>query len=936
MPQVTDGSSSPETMVSSVRVISDETGRDLGVFTGVIGDIEGLVWSGGTHMKENDEKFSSRGALDVRLPPGNPQLMNMEQMMYLSTRIRDNGIIDTTPDLIQGAIYMIRKVEEGKHHYNLYLYPQTHQMACARQRVLCGARAGSIRGNDNSCVSPDDVKFCGSDAGSTADGAGKFTPANMQRIGGGARVMQKLSETSSALKDAAIESAANSAMHAASAAYNAAKFETHFLRAVALNLMREQQPDANAEGAEVAHAALAVTMPPLEDEVWRDPVKKMELLQAHLFERYAYAAAVHEDGPRICRELKSSKKLQAFQMAASEPLKYVDNMLVISSTGSGKSALWTSVARSIHDRMVRGHVCLKITIIVKSNTLRQEQYAELVKSPAWADISPGSASLAEGYDPTGEEKVKFHHWKKYVAHNDDRSTRAIRFLTFHQAGNCIRKASPERPALDNNAILVDEIHTLADPVSGASAVSDLFNWLEERKYYKLVGLTATPFVTMSKFVDLLRLFQPEGAKPLTESQMSELFPAMSAIQQNPTMEERDMLEGAESCDITMDGLRIPIDGADIKLYERLRGYNIYMYSTDRDCDVYPIVHADTERCFFVRAPDGKDDKMQTVRWDNKPWTKNSLRHPYRSRAIAVQLAKDLGKHLLTGGALGKKGLVMLTMPSQVDPFVQTLLQQHPDVDNKYDIMPLWNSTNAQRAAGTLAEFNSSPVGKDDLPRLLIADARTWGTGINMLGVRQCHRLPAGTLKEDVQIRGRIRRFCGHDQYQDVQEWRVEMYLWIPESERATPGDASGRSCEQVMVRVIRQAQKFEESLYRALFMASFGRMAFWERRPIFIDEPKVPGREIPGDESADTAPSVESTWGWARSVASASARGILNSVHYVEDTALEYKNRLRDAIVEGFSIPKEELGLWEIDEPMTYRHDEGFRFAGRSPPTSGS
>lgn len=126
--------------------------------------------------------------------------------------------------------------------------------------------------------------------------------------------------------------------------------------------------------------------------------------------------------------------------------------------------------------------------------------------------------------------------------------------------------------------------------------------------------------------------------------------------------------------------------------------------------------------------------------------------------------------------------------------------------------------------------------------LIVADAEKYGTGKSFKGVQEFHRMVAPTLKDETQVRGRVRRRCGHKMYGSTDDWFVREHVWAPRAAAAQRGGKPMLGCEGEMQGLVNRQRAFDNAIHGALFRASYGFTALRANRaPLHLDEPELVG-----------------------------------------------------------------------------------------------
>jgi len=92
-----------------------------------------------------------------------------------------------------------------------------------------------------------------------------------------------------------------------------------------------------------------------------------------------------------------------------------------------------------------------------------------------------------------------------------------------------------------------------------------------------------------------------------------------------------------------------------------------------------------------------------------------------------------------------------------------------------------------------------------------------------------------SLKAMIQVDGRARRRMAHAAY-GRGERDVKRFVVVPIRQDGAEEPQQQRLCESVFHDAVESERAFYEGILTALFLASYGRDAFWERRPSWVEE----------------------------------------------------------------------------------------------------
>ena len=499
-------------------------------------------------------------------------------------------------------------------------------------------------------------------------------------------------------------------------------------------------------------------LPPPDDELWNDSELTRIFFQKYLDESFKIGT---DKSYNPC-EMSGSITYQPWQIAASIPIERVKQFLIVASTGTGKSLVWTKIAFSMVNQK------LNVIVLNKDQSAAGGQLQELKKSPDWANINIDKI-ISIGVSPLVSEKK-------------------VIFCTYAQAGNAYLK-DPE--CFKNSCIVIDEIHELANPkdfLAWGKSVEVVVDCLNKRKYAKLIGLTATPLVNISSWLNLMNMFRNEQDPPFTSDFIS--------IEKNEESLEQ------KNCSLTQ--------GSTIKLQGPLRGVQMCMYSSERD-EIAFAKYDSIEYVYFNVSDPGALRKQK--------WTKNSLQHWIRLKHISAKMLPHLIKNI------NSKALVFLSTKFMAKE-IYNGLKNSPDFEKKLILLTDDDTINKQNKKK--AEFAHADNETTLVTHMVFAQSHTFESKPpQKRGAREIHSVMLPTNKEMLQLRGRAWRFCSHYNY-PVEDRTINQFIYIPMSED------NGMTCEEAMINAAEQEKQIFDTLTHAMYDINYLRDAAWERRPLSI------------------------------------------------------------------------------------------------------
>jgi len=518
---------------------------------------------------------------------------------------------------------------------------------------------------------------------------------------------------------------------------------------------------------EIYNNFMKITLPNKYDPVWQDTKLARVALQKYLFEKYKMdKPPVYL--PSMCaqpnmtqfpanrwRSEKTSiacemATLEPFQKAAVEPILVLDSLLVVADTGTGKSFAMAEIEMRLYteyDMANNDTVC--IVVIVQDKKQALNQFNEMQNSPAFHKM------VCVNKKPLQE----------IVAMYDPTSKKSIRIVSYIQAGNLVKKGKID----ENTIIIMDECHTLASPEEAGAhqeSIRTFAAWLDKRKYKKLVGFTATPFVNIEAFAKLMTIFSGinEGIKA---SELEALI--------DHTEPSKDEI----TCGIKESRIAIMTPQNQIKLINQLNVRVLY-YSADRDVHKFPKFHENDITKIEVYLEKKPDNVSVARKWTkNGTWTDRTLFHKSRQDRIVAAMVDPLLKQL----KIGVKALVFTPTKSSAQ-LLYTLLKKKNENQYNFEllIVDATKSTSAitSHIKNTIDRYGDI-ISPNTPAQVLITDF-SFATGYTFSnkgqGPRQLHTLQVKNGKSKTQMIGRTVRRCSHASY-PVHDRTVEAFTYIP-------------------------------------------------------------------------------------------------------------------------------------------------------------
>lgn len=609
---------------------------------------------------------------------------------------------------------------------------------------------------------------------------------------------------------------------------------------------------------------------PAEDNlIWKKPKESKRIIQEHMLRFFKMEKPQHSAS--ACVEFTECEKatLETYQRAAVVPLMRLDSELIVADTGTGKTFMMDEIMKYMLEyyngemetwgqKLHEGSVRVVVVVPLENHTTKHRE--EMKKSPAWHE-----------WVCTKKRKLE-----DFVDVYNTNSTKLVSIVTFIQAGNM---ALTKR--LDDKIIIMDECHVLAAPKTHIKEVNALSDWLLKRKYKKLVGLTATPYVNIEAFAKLMNIFS-EKDNGIEASEITELI------------EYSELSRPQAACAIPK-GFATMSDDSQKLLAERLNVRVLY-YSAERDIHQYPtFIKKETVFVKIVFDKDAVDNFTSARRVTKsgfKGWTPASLNHRTRMTKIINAVAKEMYVRLIPG----VKALVFAPTHTEAQKLRDALVKIHEGTNLKYNFALLKTTPGlSKKKTAEETEQNEAiikrygAVGTEITPiQVLIAEAK-FAVGFTFsdqgAGPRQLHMLQMDTAKSRIQMIGRAVRRCSHSSYPPHQRV-VDGFTYLPKAvftdipeieepkstdtiekiidimKRLDPkkmktknhskktheqhradasmlwktkvGDRTAQTCEQVLYHKVKDEYTLHNAIMGALYMASFGRDAFWERRPLHL------------------------------------------------------------------------------------------------------
>lgn len=590
-------------------------------------------------------------------------------------------------------------------------------------------------------------------------------------------------------------------------------------------------------------------LPAQDADCWKDPKERMEVLQNYLALKFnvpahsstpdtafcekkppkltklthggnrrpdskladAKARAQPASGTK-CPNGVESVQLAAYQSAMIAPLARVDELLVVSGTGTGKSQMYMQALAAlpaVQDVLRTGKgktSAVRCYVVCPDDDAAYLQFKEeLCKAPGWASVR--------------------HRINEFVSLHPQPRTKLINFIKYTTAGRiCVEggatsdgKGKLKKCEFDNAVIVFDEVHLLVT-LQGiwpnqVRSVLALAQWLRHRRYHKFLALTATPPVSdFGRLTTLLNYFMPEEKKFVVKEQVQAINKESSVkglivveTELNAYLSEHESTDDQKVCRVSNQR---SLEG----LLSKLEGLSICMYSSDGDGGHFPSFAFDKPRTIMFKAP----GIMPRPKSASKKSYDQSLVYQFER---FKKISKAWGSVLCNGVPDEYDGIdpntKTLIFVSQHDSAVQTLYDELKKRMPKVTFyLGLKKSSNFAKALHT---FNAHVRGG-----CMIANTSR-ATGLTYWGVRELHQLMPVSAELDVQMVGRVRRFCSHGAL-PANEWNVRHYVW-----EHVAGDVS--TCERVLADWVASEKRVLDSLLATLWDVSFTKKCFYRIKP---------------------------------------------------------------------------------------------------------
>lgn len=596
-------------------------------------------------------------------------------------------------------------------------------------------------------------------------------------------------------------------------------------------------------------------LPPIGADCWKDPVLKMKTLQDYLGLKFDVPAQSAKPDIEFCKTKPpkcdvpknhgragaetaagkatverrvqcspglSSITLDAYQLAMIAPFARVNEMLIVSGTGTGKSQMYMQALAAlpgVQQFLTQKTPDLskfpdfpKCYVICPDDEKAYAQFAqELCKAPGWESV-----------------RDRMH---LFVSLGTQTRNKLINFVKYTTAGGiCMQggatsegKGKLTKCEFDNGIIVMDEVHvlvTLQDiAASQVRKVLAMAQWLRARRYKKFLALTATPPVTdFGRLSTLFNYFLPDS-KQLAVTESVQLIRKESSIkglvvvktELNEFIDEQDVDDHGKKCRV--GGLR-KLNPA---FRQKLEGLNVCMYASDRDGARFPAFEFETPKVIPFAVPNILSQPESKSK-SPKPYVEG-LRYMHdRLKKIAKAWAPMLTNGVTSefnGLNPNKKTLIFL---SQHDTAVEELYNEIRKSSPNLNVKRLLSkSTDFNR---TISEFNCEPRGG-----CIVANTK-YATGYTFWGVVELHQILPVSAELDMQLVGRVRRFCSHGAL-PAGEWKVQHYIWEPK----TLNKDDKVTCERVLADYVSSEKLLLRNLLATLWDVSFTKKCFYRNPP---------------------------------------------------------------------------------------------------------
>ena len=487
-----------------------------------------------------------------------------------------------------------------------------------------------------------------------------------------------------------------------------------------------------------------VALPDEGHAVWTRPKEATQLLQAFLAQRYELPAKY-----RSSCATPPAKTLDLWQDAVGVPALRVKELLVVADTGTGKSIVWARAARIWFEKGLR------IVVLVNDQQQAKSQYEELRTSPSWHDLA-----CTGSFD----KLVSVGEWHK---------TKPVLLLTYVQAGNKVQDYRTKKPfatsELDGTAIVMDEVHELATPENAkgwADSMRAVVAYLKKRRYAKLLGLTATPLVTVPTFLTLLAQFTPSTMAPV---QLADLGLATDAAS------DEQKACGVGGRQTVAKGLRDKFDGA-----------QVFYYSADRDAIDFAAFKP--PEMLTVDVPVSGVDTFSVARKGG--WKATALEHHTRLGKIVDAAAPVVWDRLDPK----RKALIFMSTKGMAKSLHAALAKKNAAA-SKFRLMLLTDDESAAGVKRLKKEFGAAAPNAVLVTHLKFATGHTFDDtdAPARLGARLILSVQMRTLKAVIQMEGRARRRKMHDAYAAADR-DIERVTILPRAVMTGPRYKGSRSC----------------------------------------------------------------------------------------------------------------------------------------------
>lgn len=503
-----------------------------------------------------------------------------------------------------------------------------------------------------------------------------------------------------------------------------------------------------------------------------------------------------------------------WQVSATLPLHFVDRLLVVASTGTGKSFVWGLGAHSLLDDGSVEQVC----VIVKDGAMAESQRRELERV--------GSVRGDDGASPSTQVVVGRGGYRA--------GARQIRFLTYAQAGNVVLddgggggggRYSRRSLAENRTLIVMDEVHVLATPEAAGAwrkSVEALAAWLEGPLPggVKLMGLTATPFVAPGAFGALMRTFT--------------FVPG--ATYDAGAVGVHDLGGGEEAGYYARCGLEAPVRVDRDRLARALAPVSLVVYSADRNTTDFAPFN-DTR---VVPVGAGARDGI-CGRADGGPWSHRKL-NDYRRRQRLRGAIVDRVLEVVRGDP-GRKTVVFAVSDADAEQVHRALAPRLERLGfAPGDVFLLRKGDGLGEQQRTKTAFGAAGQRSVLVTQPTFAVSHTFDDSGRPArrGIRRIITTPLPSYHAIAQMKGRARRWRMHAGLTGPRD--IDFVMLVPHVGCAD--DAGGHeptTCEEVFTRHVGRETRAMEAVESVMFEASFGSEGFWDFRPGHVQAVVEPG-----------------------------------------------------------------------------------------------